>query len=297
MKIILLALVLITSCATRDEKKSSTMESTTQKVGTSISIEPQQIEIRPGEMRFLRFEDLRDGDQGDLKCGKRKIPFYRGDKALEAFVVESYFTKLKPYKCIFISNGKATTVAHFTVEKKTFPSEKLKVSKKKIYPPKKALIRIRKEQTFLNKNYEASPSGPLFTKAFKIPLNSFVTSIYGSKRLFNNKKQSQHLGTDYRAVVGTPIYAANSGKVVVSRDLYYTGSTVTIDHGVSIFTIYGHLSKTNVAEGDYIPKGALLGWSGMTGRVTGPHLHWGVKVYGNWIEGDSLVKATSWMNE
>lgn len=294
MKFLIISLLLLVGCAS---KKTIEIQPEPMEQSKVSEVKASDYEIKPGEITFIRFPDLRQDNNGKLTCKGKSVPFYRGKDGLEAFVAETYFSKLKNFSCTFEVKGKKHVVANLIVSKKEFPSEKLKVDKKKIFPPKKALVRIRKEQKFLNKNYASSPAYPLFIKAFKKPLDSFVTSIYGSKRLYNNKKQSQHLGTDYRAAIGTPIYAANSGKVVVARDLYYTGNTVTLDHGLSIFTIYGHMSKLNVLEGDYVPKGALVGWAGMTGRVTGPHLHWGVKVYGNWIEGDSLVNATNWLGQ
>lgn len=296
MKYLILFFILLSSCAIKNKTKTVIENETSVQLPVANKIfTPNEYIVKPGEVIFISFPDFRVNGAGVLKCRKKTIPHYLGAEGLEAYVAESYFTKMKPFSCTFKTGNKVTTVANLKVVDKTFPSEKLKVAKKKIFPPKAALIRIRKEQKFLNINYAASPSRPLFTKKFDIPLNSYVTSIYGSKRLYNNKKQGQHLGTDYRAAVGTPIHATNSGKVVVARNLYYTGNTVTIDHGLSIFTVYGHLSKMDVVEGDIVPKGSLLGLAGKTGRVTGPHLHWGIKIYGEWIEGDSLVRATEWL--
>jgi hypothetical protein len=296
MKYLILSLILLSSCAIKNKVKDLPEKEVSIELPTKILV-PNEYSIKPGEVIFINFPDLRLNGKGTLKCRNKVIPHYLGKEGLEAYVAESYFSKMKPFSCTFKTSLKESVVANLKIVNKIFPSEKLKVAKKKIFPPKKALIRIRKEQRFLNKNYAASPARPLFSKKFDKPLDSYVTSIYGSKRLYNNKKQGQHLGTDYRAAVGTPIHATNSGKVVVARDLYYTGNTVTIDHGLSIFTVYGHLSKLNVVEGDIVPKGTLLGLAGMTGRVTGPHLHWGIKMYGEWIEGDSLVRATEWLGE
>ena len=94
------------------------------------------------------------------------------------------------------------------------------------------------------------------------------------------------------APVGTPIEASNRGKVVLARDMFFAGKTVSIDHGLGIFTIYAHLSDINVTEGQIISKGDVIGLSGKTGRVTGPHLHWGTIVNGMAVEGDALVKST-----
>ena len=125
-----------------------------------------------------------------------------------------------------------------------------------------------------------------------IPLNSVITSIYGIKRTYNKQHKGQHLGTDFRAPIGEKIPASNRGKIVFSGDLFYTGWTVIIDHGLDIFTVYGHLSKTLVEAGQIVQKGDLIGLAGNTGRSSGPHLHWGVKIQGQYIDGIDLSEQT-----
>lgn len=100
--------------------------------------------------------------------------------------------------------------------------------------------------------------------------------------------EKEHLGTDFRAPMGTPVLASNKGKVVLAEDLFFSGNTILIDHGLSLFTMYAHLSKIDCKVGDVVEKGALIGHSGNTGRVSGPHLHWGVKVNGSWVDGFTL---------
>ena len=117
-----------------------------------------------------------------------------------------------------------------------------------------------------------------------------MTSVYGTRRLFNNVRKSQHLGIDYRAKVGVPIPSSNKGKVVLAQNLFYTGNTVILDHGLGVFTLYGHLNKILVKKGDLVNRRQILGEAGKTGRVTGPHLHWGVKVNGHWVNGDVLTQ-------
>ena len=135
----------------------------------------------------------------------------------------------------------------------------------------------------------------MFNEPFEVPLDSYITSHYGNRRLFNNKKRSQHLGNDFRAAVGVPIPVANKGKVVFTGNLFYSGNVVIVDHGLNIFTAYGHLSKINVQEGMIVNKGTIVGLAGKTGRVSGPHLHWGVKINGSWIDGFSLVEESKKM--
>ncbi len=259
-----------------------------------ISFKIVKISIRPGEANLL----IHDGDfsayvkDSSLKCGDKVIPHYFSDGRLMAFLSESYFSKLAVYDCLLEHSDKSFVVATVEVIDKDFPSERLKVDKKRVFLNKKHAKRAAKERAIRHKAYSNSPKYPLFAEGFQLPIKSKVTSIYGSKRIFNNKKQTQHLGTDYRARVGAKIKAANRGRVVISRKFFYTGNTVVIDHGLGIFTLYGHLSKRLVEEGEIIPKGLVIGNAGATGRVTGPHLHWGVTVNSLAVEGESLVKVS-----
>jgi murein DD-endopeptidase MepM/ murein hydrolase activator NlpD len=95
---------------------------------------------------------------------------------------------------------------------------------------------------------------------------------------------------DYRARMGTPVRAGNSGVVVMARSLYYEGNCVVIDHGLGLFTLSMHFSRIDVKEGQYVTTGDLLGLSGATGRVTGPHLHWAVRWQGAYLDPAKLLK-------
>ena len=250
--------------------------------------------IRPGEVLRIHIPFPKNSNAGVLYCRQKKIMYHSFKDYNEAFISESYFTDMKPFNCFYGDEnaGNKEYLIKVEVEKKVFPSERLHVDKKRISLNKKDLARVRREQRVLNKLYSTPYPTPIYDNGFQIPLKSKITSIYGTKRVYNNHKRSQHLGTDFRAAVGEPIRSTNSGRVVLARDLFYTGYTVIIDHGLGIFTVYGHLSQLKTTEGERIPKMGLIGLAGATGRVTGPHLHWGVKIHGNWVEGQSLVEAT-----
>jgi murein DD-endopeptidase MepM/ murein hydrolase activator NlpD len=115
-------------------------------------------------------------------------------------------------------------------------------------------------------------------RAFVPPVPGPPTSVFGTRRFFNDRPRSPHPGLDLRAAGGTPVVAAGPGSVALAADLYYSGNTVILDHGGGLFTLYAHLERIDVAEGDRLRAGDKLGLSGATGRVTGPHLHWGAKV-------------------
>src|SRR5713101_5788402 len=99
-----------------------------------------------------------------------------------------------------------------------------------------------------------------------------------SERLWNGKPGSPHGGVDFPAITGTPVHAAQRGRVALAEELFFSGNTVVVDHGLGIYTFYGHLSEIDVKVGDDLETGAVLGKVGATGRVTGPHLHWGLTV-------------------
>jgi murein DD-endopeptidase MepM/ murein hydrolase activator NlpD len=252
--------------------------------------------IGPGEVLKVEIPIQKDLTRSQFTCRGLVIPFWSDGKKLISFVSESYFTKKSSYVCRVgkksIPIEKRKIVLKIAVKEKKFPFETLNVDKKRVFYSKKDMKRILGEQKKLNEIYNNFSKRYLFQKGFRIPLKSKVTSIYGTQRIFNKKKKSQHLGIDYRARVGTPIHSSNSGKVVLSKNLFFTGNTVILDHGLGLFTVYGHLSKMNTTLGEYVPKNALLGLAGKTGRVTGPHLHWGTKIHGHWIDGNSLVSET-----
>jgi murein DD-endopeptidase MepM/ murein hydrolase activator NlpD len=251
----------------------------------------QQHTIRPGEVRLIEFEVK--GPQTKLTCrdGER-VGFSRKEAKGTAVIIESYFSELKPFTCRVEEAGKLIELISFTVEDKAFKEEKLNVNMKTIKLSKKDQARADREQLVLNKIYASSLPDFQFRQPFIQPLNNPITSVYGTRRVYNNAKKGQHLGTDYRAFVGEKVPATNRGKVVFSGDLFYTGGTVIIDHGLNIFTVYGHLSQTIAKEGTMVERGDVIALSGNTGRTSGPHLHWGVKVQGQYIDGHSLIEET-----
>lgn len=161
-----------------------------------------------------------------------------------------------------------------TVEDGQYPSEKLKVPKKMVKPPQITLQRIRREQQEVKKIYQQMTQEKYWNGRFTLPIQSSITSVFGTKRVYNGQLNNFHGGVDLKASVGTPIHAPAAGVVVMAKDLYYTGNTVFLDHGYGIFTVYAHLSQLDVKPGQRVNVNSLIGLSGKTGRVNGPHLHW-----------------------
>jgi murein DD-endopeptidase MepM/ murein hydrolase activator NlpD len=122
-----------------------------------------------------------------------------------------------------------------------------------------------------------------------MPLDTAVSTAYGTRRIFNHKHESIHRGMDLRGTEGAPVHACNAGKVVMTDDLFFGGRTLVIDHGMGIFSLYMHLSGFASAPGDAVNKGDVIGYVGATGRSSGPHLHFGVKVRGISVNPASLM--------
>jgi murein DD-endopeptidase MepM/ murein hydrolase activator NlpD len=151
---------------------------------------------------------------------------------------------------------------------------------------------IVQDEVLKKRAYARGGLKPLWSGDFTKPVNAASTPSFGEARVLNEEKTSLHTGTDFPAPEGSTVTVSNSGTVVLVRDLFYEGNTVIVDHGLGVFTVYLHMSRIDVREGDKLAKGAKLGLSGASGRVTGPHLHMGVRWNGAWVDPVQLLGLT-----
>jgi len=129
-------------------------------------------------------------------------------------------------------------------------------------------------------------------EGFLLPVQGRITTRFGTGRLLNGKPRSSHSGVDIAGKKGTPVLGANSGKVLLADDFYLSGKTIVVDHGWGVSTIYAHLDRIDVREGQDVKRGQILGAVGSTGRSTGPHLHFGAFIRGSKIDPLKLVEVT-----
>jgi len=176
-----------------------------------------------------------------------------------------------------LRDGKTVYRRFIRVKMKRYPVSKITVKERKL--TKEIIKRIKKEAKLLRSIF-SKIDRPLFKEDRFIPplKNPVITTPFGAKRVINGKKRSVHWGVDYKAPMGTPVYASLSGRVELAKELFYTGKTVVINHGGGLFTLYAHLSKITVKEGQMVNAGQIIGKVGSTGRSTGPHLHFGMYV-------------------
>jgi murein DD-endopeptidase MepM/ murein hydrolase activator NlpD len=179
------------------------------------------------------------------------------------------------------------------VRPRRFPTRTLTVDPAFVTPPPEAAERIERESKELNQVWASPAPDKLWQGAFLRPVPQPANSAFGSRSVFNGEPRSQHSGADFRSPAGTPIKAPNAGRVVIAGPRYFSGDTVVIDHGQGLFSLFAHLSVTNVKQGETVKKGAVIGEVGQTGRVTGPHLHWAVRLNGARVDPLSLLTVLS----
>jgi murein DD-endopeptidase MepM/ murein hydrolase activator NlpD len=160
-----------------------------------------------------------------------------------------------------------------------FPTEKLTVQKQFVEPDPEQQKRAEEDQKKMKAIYDTETPERLWDGPFRLPLKGVTTGgNFGRRRILNGQTRSPHAGVDFPAATGTPVFASQSGRVVLAEELYYSGNTVVLDHGFGIYTLYAHLSAIESKVGQIVDVNTEIGKVGATGRVTGPHLHWGMTV-------------------
>jgi len=172
-----------------------------------------------------------------------------------------------------------TCSAFVTVRAGKFLTERLTVEKQFVQPDPEQEKRAEEDQKKMRAIFEAVTPERYWDGKFLLPLKGVTTGgNFGRRRILNGEARSPHAGVDFPALAGTPVFATQAGKVVLAEELYYSGNTVVIDHGYGIYTLYAHLSEMEAKPGQMVKAGEQIGKVGATGRVTGPHLHWGLTV-------------------
>ncbi len=174
------------------------------------------------------------------------------------------------------------------VAKEKFAVEHLKVPKETVDLDEKSVARWKAEQEQVKQALAENSRLKLWHSNFVKPVNGKRTGIFGSVRIMNGKPRNPHNGEDIGAPLGADVAATNDGIVRITVDHFFSGKGIFIDHGLGFYTMYFHLSEVLVKDGDLVTAGQIIGKVGATGRATGPHLHWGVKLNGARVNPYSL---------
>lgn len=160
-----------------------------------------------------------------------------------------------------------------------FRVQRLAVAPMYVDPSPADAARSQREMEELARIFSATTMERLWQRGFRTPVPGYEPSRnFGRRRVFNEKPRSPHSGEDFSAPAGTPVEAPARGRVVLAKGLFFLGNTVVLDHGFGLFSFFGHLSSIDVEPGTLVEGGRVLGKVGATGRVTGAHLHWGVRL-------------------
>jgi murein DD-endopeptidase MepM/ murein hydrolase activator NlpD len=259
----------------------------------AVTLTPAIVEA--GSPELIRVNAPPGGTVDGEWMGK-KLAFFRGSDgrawfALAGVDVETQAGESKLRVVAHGADGSTVDLSRAVeIDEAHYRTGTLTVEPKFVAPPEAEAARIKAEVELKAKVFAASAPQPLWSGDFRAPVTAAATDSFGTRRMFNGTLASVHKGMDFRAAMGTPVRAGNSGVVVLARPLYFEGNCVVIDHGLGLFTVSMHLSRIDVKEGQHVSLGERIGLSGATGRVTGPHLHWAVRWQDAYLDPAKLLK-------
>jgi murein DD-endopeptidase MepM/ murein hydrolase activator NlpD len=257
-------------------------------VAPSLSIQPE----KPvnGGVFVAEVHGLPSCDGARATFGEVDVPMYATEESCAALVPVHYDTEPGGV-ALKIQAGEHQLEKEISVGDAGYPQERLTLPKKKVSGfSEETLERIGKEKKVLDALWVTRTPTRLWNGQWVWPVPGKITSSFGKRRIINGDPRSPHSGTDHRAKVGTPIKAANAGRVALVADQFFAGNLVIVDHGLGLYSMYFHLSETLVKEGDSVKAGDVLGKVGATGRASGPHLHWGLRLLDHRVDPERVLE-------
>ncbi len=266
----------------------------------ALNVEISSSEVANGKTVLFVFEKEKDVQYKSLLYNDKYYTILQhplSKSKMYALVPISYYEKPsdKKVKLFYEEKEKEKEKTYFLrVKDAQYTKENIKVSNSKVHLSAKDKKRASKEYAEAMKVYNTVSPKSYISSEFIAPLQSKITSSFGKARVYNGTLKGYHSGTDYRAKVGERVKTANDGVVVLVKKRFYSGGSIVVDHGQGIYTCYFHLSRFKVQEGERVKKGQVIGLSGKSGRVTGPHLHFAARVNGVQVDPLQLMAL---MNE
>lgn len=241
----------------------------------TLRIEVQPHDIMPGDAFLIRINGGKGLPEASLK-GKRLLFSRCGEDCFIAVGALKIETRPGYYR-IKLKIGRKRINKPLFVKRVRFPTVRLTLSEEKVSLSHDALQRAGEEERLLKSIWQGE-SERLWEGGFSLPLENEPSTPFGVRRVINGKKISVHKGIDIKGKDGDEVKASNKGRVVLTEELFFGGNTLILDHGTGIYTVYMHLSGFKASPGDIVSKGAVIGFVGSSGRASGPHLHFGIKV-------------------
>ena len=258
-----------------------------------IQMSARSRSLQPGELVVLAIVLPDASDALRVRAFDRDVLAYpAGDRAWRALIGIDLDVRPGTYPVTVEAGADATRMRatyDLHVTRRVFRTRRLTVDEAFVTPPPSEQGRIDRETRLLAGVWMTPAAERLWSDTFVRPVPHEANSAFGTRSIFNGKPRTAHGGADFLSPAGTPIRAPNAGRIAVARNLYFSGNTVIIDHGLGLFSMLAHLSAIDVHEGDRVSAGDLVGRVGATGRVTGPHLHWAVRASGARVDPLSVL--------
>ena len=191
------------------------------------------------------------------------------------FIIGFHRDSDQPVTIKIIQPDGASQLTVLTPEQRDYDIQRIDgLQKNMVTPPASVIARIKSDQAAVAAARQQTAAAGDFWQGIDWPVTGRISGVFGSQRILNGKPRQPHYGIDIAAPRGTPVLAPASGRVTLVMDLYFSGYTILVAHGLGLNSSFLHLDNVAVSTGEQVQRGTLLGWVGSTGRSTGPHLDW-----------------------
>jgi murein DD-endopeptidase MepM/ murein hydrolase activator NlpD len=241
----------------------------------------------PGGVKIIRLDAVGDATPYVDADGHRALVIEEGKNWLA--VIGIPLSAPLGRRQVIVRSPAGRQAIGFDVGSKRYASQSLKVAPGQVNLAPADLVRVNDERVRIDQALSHWTEPPPASLRLSQPVPGARSSSFGMRRIFNGEARNPHTGMDIAAPVGTPVRAPVDGTVVETGNFFFNGNTVFVDHGRGLISMYCHLSAIDVKPGQRVTAGTRLGAVGMTGRATGPHLHWGLNLNGVWVDPELFV--------
>jgi murein DD-endopeptidase MepM/ murein hydrolase activator NlpD len=249
----------------------------------TLTLQDVATPLKPGGVLLVNVTASHDLSEISGQFAGRPVRFWATDnprhwRALAGVALDSSPGSMELTVQGKTANGQSADArVTLTIAQHRFETRRIRVDPKMANPPEAEVGRIKEDAQKMAEAFAVLTPERLWDGRFDAPVPGTPNSSFGRLTVTNGKPSGRHQGTDFRAATGTPVRAPNAGRIVLAQNLYFAGNTVIIDHGLGVFSLLAHLSQIDVEAGANVGRGDVVGVSGATGRVTGPHLHWAIR--------------------
>jgi murein DD-endopeptidase MepM/ murein hydrolase activator NlpD len=241
----------------------------------------------PGGVKILKL-DIHSNSMPYVEIDGHRALVVRDDASWIAVIGIPLSAPLAPQQVI-VHSGDGRQQVQFSIVDKQYASQSLNVAPGQVNLSKADLERVNRDKQVIEHAMSRWTDEQPEALRMPQPVPGVRSSSFGMRRIFNGESRNPHMGMDIAAPIGTPVRAPLAGTVIDTGNYFFNGNTVFVDHGRGMISMYCHLSAINVQPGEHVAAGTTLGKVGMTGRVTGPHLHWGLSLNRAWVDPELFV--------